>query len=124
MAFDQVVHNYGYDYCEDSKRVLTIKFKDHINSRIIHSCDIAIVYDCDNGKQQYIHFDKNKNTYSWAYQPNSYSLLTEKIEYLKSNGLWNNVREYYIEKKNKNCNPDKHSRSIFAETINEMCQKH
>ena len=30
---------------------------------------------------------------------------------------------YYIEKKNGNSNPQKHSRSIYAEATTEMCQK-
>ena len=123
LAFDQVVRRYGYDYCEDSTRVLTIKFKDRTNSRILHSCDFAIVYNCEDGRQQYIRFNKEQQSYSWEYQPKGYLLLPEKIEWLKSNGLWNDLLDYYIEKKNNNLNPDKHSRAIFAESIAEMCQK-
>lgn len=33
-ALDKVARQYGYDYCEDSTRVLTIKKKDRPNSRI------------------------------------------------------------------------------------------
>jgi hypothetical protein len=50
-------------------------------------------------------------------------MLLEKIEWLKSNRLWNDLRDYYIEKKNNNFNPDKHSRAIFSEAVTEMCQK-
>ena len=32
---------FGYDYAEDSTRVLTIKVKDKANSRILHSCDFT-----------------------------------------------------------------------------------
>lgn len=49
--------------------------------------------------------------------------MPERIEWLKDNDLWDDLKEYYIEKKNKNDNPDKHSRSVFAESVNEMCQK-
>ena len=41
---------FGYDYTEDSTRVLTIKVKDRINSRISHSCDFCIIYECENGR--------------------------------------------------------------------------
>lgn len=51
-ALDKVARQYGYDYCEDSTRVLTIKKKDRPNSRIIHSCDFAIVNNCGGGRQQ------------------------------------------------------------------------
>ena len=43
-ALNRVARQHGYDYCEDSTRVLTIKKKDRPNSRIIHSCDFAIQY--------------------------------------------------------------------------------
>ena len=48
---------------------------------------------------------------------------SEKIDWLKGENLWGELQDYYIYKKNRNDNPDKHSRSIFAESINEMCQK-
>ena len=124
LAFDSVVLRYGYDHCEDSTRVLTIKFKDRDHSSISHSCDFAIVYNCGNGRQQYIHFNKKQSKYSWEYQPKGYLLLPQKIEWIKANGLWGTLRDLYIEKKNYNDNPDKHSRAIFAETVAEICQKY
>ena len=38
-AFNNHAWKYGYDSCEDSTRVFTIKVKDRKNSRIRHSCD-------------------------------------------------------------------------------------
>ena len=52
-AIDRVAPRYGYKNCEDSTRVLTIKKVDTSHSRIIHSCDFAIVYNCGDGRQQY-----------------------------------------------------------------------
>ena len=63
-ALDKVARQYGYDYCEDSTRVLTIKKKDRPNSRIIHSCDFAIVNNCGGGRQQYIRYNKDNQTYT------------------------------------------------------------
>ncbi len=123
QALDQVARRYGYDYCEDSTRVLTIKVKDRNKARIIHSCDFAIVNDCEDGKQQYIRYNKAQNRYTWEYQGEGFDGLPDKIEWLRENDLWQQTRDYYIEKKNCNDNPAKHSRSIFAETITEMCQK-
>ena len=117
QALDKVARHYGYDYCEDSTRVLTIKVKDRGKSRIVHSCDFAIVNDCEDGRQQYIRYNKVQNNYTWEYQGEGFDGLPDKIEWLRENGLWQQVRDYYIEKKNCNDNPDKHSRSIFAETI-------
>lgn len=122
-ALDNVVRYYGYDYTEDSTRVLTIKFKETMYSRIKHSCDFAIVYNCNDGRQQYIRFNKSSNSYSWEYQPKGFIGLEDKVDWLKRKGYWQELRDYYLEKKNFNNNPDKHSRSLYAEAINEMCVK-
>ena len=122
-AIDRVAPRYGYKNCEDSTRVLTIKKVDTSHSRIIHSCDFAIVYNCGDGRQQYIRFNKDNNYYFWEYQGNGFVGLEKKMDWLKRENLWGELQDYYIYKKNCNDNPDKHSRSIFAESINEMCQK-
>ncbi len=123
-GFNKYNHLFKYDYCEDSKRVITIKVKDRTNSRILHSCDFAVVYDCDDGRQQYIHFNKTKQQYKWQYQPNGFSKIKEKVEEIKKNGFWQKVRDLYIEKKNNNNNPNKKSRSIFAEVVSEVYMKY
>lgn len=122
-AIDRVAPRYGYKNCEDSTRVLTIKKVDTSHSRIIHSCDFAIVYNCGDGRQQYIRFNKDNNYYFWEYQEKGFVGLEKKMDWLKRENLWGDLQDYYIYKKNCNDNPDKHSRSIFAESINEMCQK-
>ena len=122
-AIDRVAPRYGYKNCEDSTRVLTIKKVDTSHSRIIHSCDFAIVYKCGDGRQQYIRFNKDNNYYFWEYQGKGFVGLEKKMDWLKRENLWGELQDYYIYKKNCNDNPDKHSRSIFAESINEMCQK-
>lgn len=122
-AIDRVAPRYGYKHCEDSTRVLTIKKLNTWTSSIIHSCDFAIVYNCDDGKQQYIRFNKDDNYYSWDFQGKGFVGLEKKIDWLKKEKLWDKLLSYYLIKKNKNDNPDKHSRSIFAKSINEMCQK-
>lgn len=122
-AIDRVAPRYEYKNCEDSTRVLTIKKVDTSHSRIIHSCDFAIVYNCGDGRQQYIRFNKDNNYYFWEYQGKGFVGLEKKMDWLKRENLWGELQDYYIYKKNCNDNPDKHSRSIFAESINEMCQK-
>ena len=122
-AIDRVAPRYGYKTCEDSTRVLTIKKVNTWTSSIIHSCDFAIVYNCKDGRQQYIRFNKENYYYSWEFQGKGFVGLEKKIDWLKKENLWGELQKYYIYKKNTNDNPDKHSRSIFAESINEMCQK-
>lgn len=128
LALNKVTYHYGYDNAEDSTRVLTIKVKDKKNSSILHSCDLAIVnnYIADDGnkRQEYIHFNKKQKSYSWEEQSQGFYLLDEKSEWIKENGRWQEVRDLYLEKKNYNDDYNKHSRSIFAETIHEICQRY
>ena len=123
-ALNRILWKYGYSNCEDSTRVITIKVKDRLHSCILHSCDIAIVHDYVGAKgekkQEYIRFNKEKQTYTWVDQPKGYN-LEKKISWLKSRSLWNEVRDTYLYKKNTNTNLDKHSRSLFAEAVNETC---
>lgn len=123
-AIDKVAGRYDYDFCEDSTRVLTIKKKDYFRSRLISSCDFAIVFDCDDGRQQYIHFNKNQGTYEWQFLPVSNYELEDKADVLKKSGHWEEVRTLYIEKKNYNENKSKRSRSLYAESISEMYQRY
>ena len=122
-ALDQVAPRYGYKCCEDSTRVLTIKKVNTFTSSILHSCDFALVHNCGNGKQQYIRYNKKNNNYTWEFQGKGFKNLEKKIKWLKDHKHWGELRDYYIDKKNVNDNPDKHSRSILAESINEMYQK-
>lgn len=127
LALNKVAYRYGYDDAEDSTRVITIKVKDRENSKILHSCDFAIVNDyIDDGneRQEYIHFNKKQKSYSWQEQPQGFYLLEEKVEWIKGYGYWQDVLDLYLYKKNYNNNPHKHSRSIYAETIHEICQRY
>lgn len=123
-AIDRVAPKYGYKHCEDSTRVLTIKKVNTLTSWILHSCDFALVYNCGDGRQQYIRFNKKNGNYTWEYQGKGFKNLNNKIAWLKQHdGYWSELQDYYIDKKNINDNPDKHSRSILAESVNEMYQK-
>lgn len=119
-AFDRYSHLFSYDYAEDSSRVITIKVKDKANSRILHSCDFAVVFDCNDGRQQYIRYNKNQNSYVWEYQPEPFYKLEEKIEWIKENGLWQDVKDKYLINKENNYDSNKKSRSIFAETVSQV----
>lgn len=122
-AIDKVVSKYGYKHCEDSTRVLTIKKVNTFTSQIIHSCDFALVYNCKDGRQQYIRFNKKNGNYTWEYQGKGFKNLDNKIAWLKQNSYWGELQDYYIDKKNSNDNPNKHSHSIFAESVNEIYHK-
>ena len=120
-AFSKLGRKYGFNKCENSARVFTIKNIDIQHSKIQNSCDIAVVYNYEGG-QQYIRFNKNAGNYYWEQQKQPYYDIKQREEKLKKTGYWDEVLEVYLDKKNNNNNPDKHSRSLYAETINE-CYK-
>ena len=122
-GFDKHAKRFQYDNSQDKTRVFTIKVKDKKNSRILHSCDFAIVHDCDDGRQQYVRFDKQTGNCTWEFQPKDHYLLDEKIEYLKKHDLWQDVGDVYLFLKGQNNDPEKKSRSIFAETVKMVYNK-
>ena len=122
-ALTRISRQYGYDKCEDSTRVITIKTIDPWHSRISHSCDFAIVYE-DKDRQQYIRFNKETRNYTWEFQKQPYKDLEKRADFLKKNGHWDEVLGVYLDKKNDNDDPDKRSRSLYAETINECYSRH
>lgn len=123
QAFNRHARKYHYDDCEDSTRVFTIKVKDRENSRILHSCDFAIVHKYGRDQQEYIHFNKKSDAYYWTEQSDGFYHLPDKILFCKDHALWQEVKDTYIEKKNTNANKHKKSRSIFAETVHQVCQR-
>lgn len=122
-AFNKFARRYRYDFCEDSTRVFTIKAKDKNNSRILYSCDFAIVNNYGDGRQEYIRFNKKAKIYTWVEQPDGFYCLPEKIEFCKEKHLWQEVRDVYINRKNFNTDKYKKSRSIFAEAVHQVCQQ-
>lgn len=113
---------YGYNKIEDSTRVITVKKVDPFSSRILHSCDIALINEYEeNGecRQEYIRHNKKTNSYMWVKRSAPYK-LGKKIDYIKNSGNWNLVRELYLDKKNYNDDPNKKSRSLYAESVKEV----
>lgn len=128
QALNQTARRYGYDYAEDSTRVITLKFKDRRNARILHSCDFAIVrnYTDEKGRahREYIHFSKKQNRCFWKQRSGPQNKLLQKAQWLKDHGYYEEMRKLYLEKKNHDLGLRKRSRSLYAEAVHETCQKH
>lgn len=122
-AFNKYAWRYGYSYAEDSTRVFTIRVKDRINSRILHSVDFAVVNDYGDGKQEYIRYNKKQRLYVWTEQGKGFYKLDKKEKWCRKNGLWDEVLDRYIDNKNNNIDVNKKSRSIYAETISQICNE-
>lgn len=75
--FNKCAYKYHYDFCKDSTRVFTIKVKGRKVSRILYSCDFAIVNNYDDNLQEYIWFNKKSNIYNWTEPSDGFYLLPE-----------------------------------------------
>ncbi len=122
-AINQSKKKYGYAKIEHSTSVITIKVVDKENSKIKHSCDFAITRT-RNGKKQYIRFYKLQGVslqYNcrWEYRGGDYG-IEDKLQWIKENGLKQELRDCYLDNKNRNSDPNKKSRAIFAETVNNI----
>ena len=121
-AFEKIGKKHGYTKCEDSTRVITIKQYDNSllrsGPKIYHSCDFAILRRRGK-KKEYIRFDKARGVYLWEPQPKEYE-LDDKIKKLKDEHLWQEVRNEYLTLKDGNKDPEKKSRMLFAEAVNNI----
>ena len=133
-TFNQVIKlTYPYASCQNNTRVFTIKVYEEnpccINiialrsPKIEYSCDFAIVNTINDYQQEYIRFNKNTHEYGWQMQCKGY-LLSKKEAYIKKNKLTNELRKIYLDKKNFNTNPNKKSRALYAEAVNELYNTH
>lgn len=133
-TFNQVIKlTYPYASCQNNTRVFTIKVYEEnpccINiialrsPKIEYSCDFAILNTINDYQQEYIRFNKNTHEYSWQMQCKGY-LLSKKEAYIKKNKLTNELRKIYLDKKNFNTNPNKKSRALYAEAVNELYNAH
>lgn len=118
----RIYMRYGFNRIEESTRVITLKKVDVWNSKVLHSCDIALVNDYEDESgyhQEYIRFYKKAHSFSWEEQPAPY-YLEEKVAAIKSAKRWDEVLDVYLDKKNNNDNPNKKSRALYAEAVNEV----
>ncbi|MCR4595045.1 MAG: ATP-binding protein [Clostridiales bacterium] len=119
-----VLKYFGYSPAENSTRVITIKVKDTKNSKILHSVDFAIIRDCENDYgdywQEYIRFNKKNNVYNWAKQDSDYEVFEERMDWIESEELMEELWEMYLRLKNNNKVESKHSIQLLTEAVDNI----
>lgn len=108
---------------QDSTASITYNVKD--NKGVVQfSFDVALIYQPPKAKTlcRLIH-DKNRETYMWNEIRNS-SGLAEKEKMIRKQGHWNELREIYLDKKNRclSSGEKKPSFVLYIEAVNEVCQ--
>lgn len=125
-VIDYIGQFHGYEPGEDSTRVITIKHVDRLASKILYSCDFAIVNDYsdenDNLRQEFVFFDKESGQYCWRQRSREYCNLKQNEDRIKAAGKWSELREVYLEKKCR-YSYEKESRALYVEAVHEVISR-
>lgn len=121
-AFKKALKGTKYNNPSSSKSAITIKVVDQENSLIKHSCDFGIVReildDNDDLRNEINIFDKPSN-HIWNIRAKSNN-YADKAKEIKEDGLWQDLRDEYIDLKNNNNDEDKKSYQLYLEAINNI----
>lgn len=128
--FNKALKSKGWGDCHDSKSALTTEKRHFIKgNKTEFSIDVAIVCEAKDTWYRLIH-EKNGcvSTDRWYWNEGQNSRgLTDKVNWLKENNCWNEVRETYPKKKNMYLSRgDKNHPSFncYVETVNEVYDKY
>lgn len=120
-AINKFCKKYRYSPAENSTRVITIKVKDTKNSKILYSVDFAIIRERENDYwQEYIRFNKKNNVYNWARQDSDYELFEERMDWIESEELMDELWKMYLRLKNNNKVETKHSIQLLTEAVDNI----
>ena len=115
---------------KDSTSALTYHLHYPDKTRVKFKFDVGIIKANQYGKYCRLIHDKqssycNIDGYIWNEMPNSNNLY-QKIDEIKKNGYWHDVRNTYLDKKNMYLSRQDRSHqsfNIYIETINEIYSK-
>ena len=129
--FDETLIKVGWDNCQDSTSALTTDnyyFKKGNHTEF--SIDLCIITVDQNGSWYRLIHEKtgfvSMDRYYWNEAPKSKG-LTERVEWLKANDCWLEVRETYLNKKNmylSRNDSNHHSFNVYIEAVNEVYYKY
>ena len=128
--FNIVLNANGWGDCQDSTSALTTEQRVfNKGNKTPFSIDLCIIATDSDGWYRLIH-DKTGFTYMdrwyWNKARNSEG-LQKKVDWLKKNELWLEVRDVYRDKKNMYLRRNDHDHSsfnIYIETVNEVYNRH
>ena len=127
LELERILQGTGYSTVSSGKQSMTFKFIDHDNSRIVHSCDFALVNDyvddVGDSIQEILIWQREDDTYIWNKRPYAKN-HSDKLSNLKANGLWQEVKDEYLKIKNNNQDREKKSFSLFFEAINNVYNRY
>lgn len=125
-ALNRAERNEFFSDAQDSTSCLTalLHFKD--TPTVEFSFDVAIIKKNPNGNYMRLIHNKPWNQYTWNEVPRSHQ-VKDKADELKEAGLWQEVRDRYLEMKNMYLSWQDHNHSsfvVYVEAVNEVYNRH
>ncbi len=123
---NKIVHDTFFSDGKDSKSVITSLLHFQETPRVEFSFDIAILAKNKNGNWcRLIHNKSSQSQFTWNEVPTSHN-VKDKVQILKANRLWNEVRECYLNLKNnylQNNDTNHPSFIVYVEAVNQVYQR-
>lgn len=120
-TINNILKNKGFKNTINNYQSITVLMPDRIEKEVIHSIDFAIVID--KLEQQDILIYDRKNSEYFFETRESINLLDDLTYDIKNNGLWEDLRDLYLNMKNYNDNKDIRTFEIYKEAINNIMKK-
>lgn len=124
---NMILKKHDWNDCKDSTSAFTTEQRYFTNyqNKTAFSFDVAITFKNKHGTHRLVRNKSHSHlpdSWSWELMKNSNG-LDKRIKWIKTNNLWEEVRETYRERKNKyrHLNDINHSSHIcFIEAVNEI----
>ncbi|WP_026392004.1 hypothetical protein [Haploplasma modicum] len=120
-TINNILKNKGFKNTINNYQSITVLMPDRIEKEVIHSIDFAIVID-EKEQQDILIYDRKNSEYFFETRE-SINLLDDLTYDIKNNGLWEDLRDLYLNMKNYNDNKDIRTFEIYKEAINNIMKK-
>lgn len=127
--FNEVLQSKGWGDCRDSTSVLTTEWRRFKKgNKTDFRIDLAIIRKDYLGQHRLIHYKTgyiNLDQYYWNLAPYAAD-LEKKVTAIKSNNLWDQVRDRYLAKKNFYLSKNDYAHPsfiVYIEAVNEVYQQ-
>ena len=125
-ALNKAVGGKFFSDAQDSTSCLTALLHFNDTPNVEFSFDVAIIKKNRNGNYMRLIHNKPWNQYTWNEVPHSHQ-VTDRANELKNAGLWEKVRDRYLDKKNMYLSRQDHNHPsflVYVEAGNEVYSQH
>ena len=125
-ALNKAVGGKFFSDAQDSTSCLTALLHFNDTPNVEFSFDVAIIKKNPNGNYMRLVHNKPWNQYTWNEVPRSHQ-VKDRADDIKEEGLWQEVRDKYLEKKNMYLSWQDHNHPsfvVYVEAVNEVYNRY